>query len=735
MTGSIDCHAGKAEVLDALRPHLSAARIPVGIRLSWSDWSTRPGAGVSDALLLPGRGPLAVRSARTGEDASVRSAGMYCSRLDVPRDPRALACAVQEVFASYGTCVSTDAVLIQPQVRRVRHALAASSRGAFGSGYHLVSSARGARPDAITRGDCAADTWHVRPGARTGTLPPHVQRALAVLESVCRLMPDQPLELELVDDGTDAWLLQARPLPGSPVDAAPQAVMPRARRQVRRARATGAVLLGLMPDWNPAELLGAHPRPLSLSVFASVIGDGTWWRSRASLGYARPYRAQLLRPIAGRPYVDVRASFESLCPAAVDPRLRQRVVRDWLQALGDAPQLHDRVEFDVAVAAPEFDARQRLAMIASSVDRSAWLDALRRIAVDALDPLRLASRRRLFGQQLCASVQQRSPSARLKWLRDRVAAPFAQAARCDFIAQALWRSAVRRGAIAPERCLAMLSAVPTDTGLDAPLALRPRQFDLGGMVALPSPGASSPAVEFRLAADEHAALARLLREQRLPWSPIELVELSRLAAIGRQLGKQVLAALLGGWFDALASDCAARGVGDDILPWLEWRHAANPQLPANSLIARAAAARQRYAQDGHLRMPPLIACEDDLLLVPQPAASGHFHGSGCIEGALVQVGPASRPHDVPLRAVLAIESADPGYEWIFSREPVALVTAFGGPHSHMALRCAGAGCGAVLGVGIARFERLLAAPRVRVDFAAGSIEARATEQVPRQQVA
>jgi hypothetical protein len=202
-----------------------------------------------------------------------------------------------------------------------------------------------------------------------------------------------------------------------------------------------------------------------------------------------------------------------------------------------------------------------------------------------------------------------------------------------------------------------------------------------------------------------------------------------------QLGKQVLAALLGGWFDALVSDCTARGVGDDILPWLDWRHAANPQLLENSLIARAVAARQRYAQDGHLRMPPLIACEHDLLVVPQPATTGHFHGSGCVEGALVQVGPASRPHDVPLRAVLAIESADPGYEWIFSREPVALVTAFGGPHSHMALRCAGAGCGAVLGVGIARFERLLAAPWVRIDFAAGSLEARATEQLPRQQVA
>jgi hypothetical protein len=272
-------------------------------------------------------------------------------------------------------------------------------------------------------------------------------------------------------------------------------------------------------------------------VFASLIGECTWWRSRASLGYARPYRDQLLRPIAGRPYVDVRASFESLCPAAVDPRLRQHVVRDWLQALGDAPQLHDRVEFDVAVAAPEFDAWQRLATIGSNVERSAWLDALRRIAVDALDPLQLASRRRLFGQQLCASVQRRSPSARLKWLRDRVAVPFAQAARCDFIAQALWRSAVRRGAIAPERCLAMLSAVPTETGLDAPLALRPRQFDLGGMVALPSPGASSPGVEFRLASDEHAALAHLLREQRLPWSPIDLVELSRLAAIGQPAGQ------------------------------------------------------------------------------------------------------------------------------------------------------------------------------------------------------
>ena len=46
-----------------------------------------------------------------------------------------------------------------------------------------------------------------------------------------------------------------------------------------------------------------------------------------------------------------------------------------------------------------------------------------------------------------------------------------------------------------------------------------------------------------------------------------------------------------------------------------------------------------------------------------------------------------------------IRSADPGYDFLFSRGIGGLITQFGGANSHMAIRCAELGIPAVIGVG------------------------------------
>src|SRR5690606_9382072 len=102
-----------------------------------------------------------------------------------------------------------------------------------------------------------------------------------------------------------------------------------------------------MPDWNPAELLGEHPRPLALSLFRTLIADRCWGEARARMGYARSV-GPLLRVIAGRPYVRVAQSLASLLPASLPPDLRTQLVARQLGRLRAHPEWHDRVEFAVA---------------------------------------------------------------------------------------------------------------------------------------------------------------------------------------------------------------------------------------------------------------------------------------------------------------------------------------------------------------------------------------------------
>lgn len=73
-------------------------------------------------------------------------------------------------------------------------------------------------------------------------------------------------------------------------------------------------------------------------------------------------------------------------------------------------------------------------------------------------------------------------------------------------------------------------------------------------------------------------------------------------------------------------------------------------------------------------------------------------------------------------AIVAIPSADPGFDWIFTRGIAGFVTAYGGVNSHMAIRANELGLPAVIGAGEVLFQRWAAARMLFVDCASQQVE-------------
>ena len=103
-----------------------------------------------------------------------------------------------------------------------------------------------------------------------------------------------------------------------------------------------------MTDWNPAEIIGTRPKPLAFSLYQQLITKDIWAKQRAQYGYkdVRPY--PLIVSFSGQPYIDVRASFNSFIPNTLSSDVTNRIVNAYLQILLDQPQLHDKIEFDIA---------------------------------------------------------------------------------------------------------------------------------------------------------------------------------------------------------------------------------------------------------------------------------------------------------------------------------------------------------------------------------------------------
>ena len=66
-------------------------------------------------------------------------------------------------------------------------------------------------------------------------------------------------------------------------------------------------------------------------------------------------------------------------------------------------------------------------------------------------------------------------------------------------------------------------------------------------------------------------------------------------------------------------------------------------------------------------------------------------------------------------SIILIENADPGFDWIFSKNPAGLITKYGGIASHMSIRCAEISLPAAIGCGEILFERLKASSKIQLD--------------------
>src|SRR5262249_14512213 len=114
----------------------------------------------------------------------------------------------------------------------------------------------------------------------------------AELESIFGL---GELDIEFTFAEGTLYLLQVRPLAGGALGMR-EAAQHRARLKTIADKITVAnrphpylrgrrTVYGVMPDWNPAEIIGVRPRPLALSLYRNLITDSVWAYQRHNYGY------------------------------------------------------------------------------------------------------------------------------------------------------------------------------------------------------------------------------------------------------------------------------------------------------------------------------------------------------------------------------------------------------------------------------------------------------------------
>ena len=102
-----------------------------------------------------------------------------------------------------------------------------------------------------------------------------------------------------------------------------------------------------MTDWNPAEMIGVRPTPLSLSLYSDLITDEVWAQQRSNYFYKDVRPNRLMINLAGSPYIDLRVDFNSFLPASLPKTVQEKSINFYLNKIKKKNYLQDKVEFDL----------------------------------------------------------------------------------------------------------------------------------------------------------------------------------------------------------------------------------------------------------------------------------------------------------------------------------------------------------------------------------------------------
>ena len=116
----------------------------------------------------------------------------------------------------------------------------------------------------------------------------------------------------------------------------------------------------------------------------------------------------------------------------------------------------------------------------------------------------------------------------------------------------------------------------------------------------------------------------------------------------------------------------------------------------------------------HFLLPPIIFSEDDFQVIRYYISKPNYITKKQITENVLVLNPKSKIPDIENKVVI-IENADPGYDWIFTKNPAGLITKYGGVASHMAIRCAEIELPAAIGCGEILYDKLVESSKIRLD--------------------
>ena len=712
----------KAQTLKNLKRKLKKSYIEDFVIFITKDWKTNIIWILDNINRYLGFEKIVVRSSALNEDAYDESkAGHYKSILNVSaNNSKEMTDAINKVIKSYDSNPKNE-ILVQKQTKDIIMSGVVFTRKLENNApYYVINYDKTGSIDSVTSGKENTKIEIIR-NIRKKECPKQWWKLIEAIREIESLIPSIPLDIEFAITKKKIVIFQVRPLAANKVlsnetDIDVFLLINKLGESFEEGNAYSD-----MAFWNPAEMIGTLPNRLDYSLYKYIITDGHWNYALSTMGYYDNEQDNLMVEFGGKPYIDLKQTFNGLLPLKMPTEIREKLVEYYFNKLFKHPELHDKVEFEIIHNCyhPCFDDdikelykvgfnENEVDVITSAVkihtnrifrESTRWFNEAQLGMIDLRK-----SRRNILKQIDHKSIDSIIDGIYnlLTYCIQLGTVDFSRMARMAFIGNIWLKSMVRKDMISKDFYDSYLKSISV---VKVGGHLRPGTYDITSQRYDKNPNIKLTKISKK---KERIEIPKVLKDKEyFIRKSIEMREkvkfeftknlsdaLELIAELGKKLGftREEMAQL-----DIKTILLSRRRDKKDIIEMY------------SAIIDKRKKQKTIYEK---LSLPPILFSKVDFQIVPTYVSKPNFITQKSVEAEITHINYFSSS---PTRNIVALRNADPGYDWIFGKDIKGLVTCYGGVASHMAIRCAEFGIPAAIGCGPEIFKKIIKGKVTKLD--------------------
>lgn len=649
--------------------------------------------------------------------------------------------------------------------------------------YYLINFDDQGSTDSVTGGTGGNTVWIMR-NVETGSISKEWRGLLEAVREIEEILRGMVLDIEFAVKSTgEVVIFQVRPLAANYRfhkrfdDNGFFGQQGRAKLSYRSLKNIFGFEMAALSDmafWNPAEMIGTSPHNLDYSLYREVITRKAWNEGIAQMGYKKLSKDLMCR-IGNKPYIRLDYAFFSLIPETVSEKVTKKLVKYYSSKLTQDISAHDKIEFEIVFSCYDHSTRRQLRELTdknfsekekTEIEKSLFDLTQNSIALygEVLDAdIRSIQELKKIVENVQEKIafKENNVYVLLQYFKELILAvkrygtpEFSRQARYAFIAARLCQTMVENAYCTQEEMAGFKNSIHTvasdfenDFKLYTSGKMSQKQFfDQYGHLRSGTYDIRSPRydkIEFKT------------NQNTVKKSLNEPIKIKKTEKLNQEQLKQALADIgfhisvdeyenflikapeMREYFKfeftralSLAIEILAC-IGENLeIDRRELSHLEMTDILASeyydtpeelkmfwqTIIEQR---RAEYKKNAQLILPEVILKESDIDEVHIRTARPNFITLGSIEGEVVVLGEEKKEE---LKGkIVAIEKADPGYDWIFTQGIAGLITQYGGAASHMAIRCAEFDLPAAIGCGEKIYQYAAGCSKIRLDCKKGEI--------------